>query len=146
MAGTTTWAPRTAASAVSADRISRPVASAWRLQNRCARSLSGSYTSTRSSAGITTRSASSCVCASTPAPSRQARRSSPAARCRTATPVTAPVRMAETTVPSITASGSPVSRSDRSTSALARGSPRRAGLSGTLGIHFSPATSNSPPT
>ena len=68
------------------------------------------------------------------------------ARCRRATPVTAPVRIAETTVPSITASGRPVSRLVRSTRALARGRPFRLGLSGTLGIHLSPATSNSPPT
>ena len=32
------------------------------------------------------------------------------------------------------------------TSAFARGRPFRSGLSGTLGIHFRPATSNSPPT
>ena len=95
---------------------------------------------------MTTRSASSCVCASTPAPSRQATLSPSRARCLTATPVTAPVRIALTTVPSMTASGRPVSRSDSSTSAFARGSPLRAGLAGTLGIHFSPATSKSPPT
>ena len=46
----------------------------------------------------------------------------------------------------MTASGSPVVRSDRRTSAFARGRPCRSGFPGTLGIHFSPATSNSPPT
>ena len=79
-------------------------------------------------------------------PIRHATREPATARCRTARPVTAPVRIALTTVPSITASGRPVARSDRRTSAFARGRPFRSGLSGTLGIHFRPATSNSPPT
>jgi hypothetical protein len=60
-------------------------------------------------------------------------------------PVTAPVRIALTTVPSITASGRPVVRSDRRMTALARGRPFRSGFWGTLGIHLRPATSNSPP-
>ena len=70
-----------------------------------------------------------------------------AARCRRATPVTAPVRIAETDVPSITASGSPVAGSVSRTSTLAH---RRAVAGGVVGDARdplqAPTTSNSPPT
>ncbi len=68
------------------------------------------------------------------------------AQNRVTRPVTAAVRIALMTVPSMIATGRPVSRLLRRITAFARGSERTVGLDGTLGIHLTPATSNRPPT
>ena len=55
------------------------------------------------------------------------------------------MRIAETTVPSRNATGSPVSGSERRITPMPRGSPR-SGFRGTLGIHLRPAMRVLPPT
>jgi len=60
------------------------------------------------------------------------------ARQRAPTPVTAPVRMADSRVQSMTARGMPFSASFRMNSPVARGRPKRAGFPGKPAIHLMP--------
>ena len=68
------------------------------------------------------------------------------ARARAPTPVTAPVRMADSRVQSITARGRPFSASFRMVRPVPLGSPKRAGLPGKPAIHLMPKVWYSPPT
>ena len=70
----------------------------------------------------------------------------PTARWRAATAVTAAVRAALISAPSMTATGWWVSTSFSTISALARSTPARLGLSCLEPIHLSPATGAGPPT
>jgi hypothetical protein len=80
--------------------------------------------------------AASCISPWTPQPTIVAVRESLRARTLAATPVAAAVRNAVTLPDSITASGSPVPASARTTIPWMVGSPNRRGLAGKLAFVF----------